>query len=118
MSAKADAIASRLSPWGFWSGRGAVSYATMGSFVRYLMDTYGPEAVKRVYARGNFEAVYGRSLASLAAAWAETLRTRSFVSRGAHDVVGRRFTQPSLFETACPHYVPPPGRPGRRLVDG
>jgi len=107
LSAKADAIASRLSPWGFWSGRGAVSYATMGSFVRYLMDTYGPEAVKRVYARGNFEAVYGRSLASLASAWADTLRARSFVARGAHDVVGRRFTQPSLFEAACPHYVPP-----------
>ncbi len=107
LSNKADAIAGRLSPWGFWTGRSAVSYATMGSFVRFLLDTYGPEPLKTVYARGNFEEVYGRSLSTLAAEWAEMLRARSFVSRAAHDVVARRFTQPSLFEKDCPHYVPP-----------
>jgi len=75
--------------------------------VRFLLDRYGPGPLKTVYARGNFEAVYGRSLSALATAWAEGLRARSFVSRAAHDVVGRRFTQPSLFEKDCPHYVPP-----------
>lgn len=107
LSKKADAIAGRLSPWGFWTGRSAVSYATMGSFVRYLLDTYGPGPLKRVYARGNFKEVYGRSLSSLAAAWAEMLQQRPQVARAAHDVVFRQFTQPSLFETECPHYVPP-----------
>lgn len=107
LSATADAIAGRLSPWGFWTGRSAVSYATMGSFVRFLLDAYGPGPLKTVYARGNFDAVYGQSLSALATAWAERLRSRSFVSRAAHDVVGRRFTQPSLFEKDCPHYVPP-----------
>ncbi len=107
LSATADAIADRLSPWGFWTGRSAVSYAAMGSFTRHLLDTYGPGPLKHVYARGNFEAVYGRSLSSLATEWADMLQGRPLVARAAHDVVLRRFTQPSLFETSCPHYVPP-----------
>jgi hypothetical protein len=110
LAATADAIANRLTPWGFWTGRGAVSYATMGSFVKYLLDTYGPGPLKDVYARGNFEAAYGRSLDSLAAGWERFLRRRPAVSRAAHDVVVRQFTQPSLFEKTCPHYVPPPRR--------
>jgi len=110
LAAEAQAVAQRLSPWGFWTGRGAVSYATMGSFVRYLLDQYGPARLKRVYAWGNFEVVYGRSLGTLAKEWAAHLRRAPAVSRAAHDVVTRRFTRPSLFETDCPHYVPPARR--------
>lgn len=107
LTAAADGIATRLSPWGFWTGRGAVSYATMGSFVRFLLDRYGPGPLKRVYAWGRFEHIYGQPLRALAAEWAAHVRGQSVVSRGAHDVVARRFTQPSLFEAECPHYVPP-----------
>lgn len=110
LRAEADAIASRLSPWGFWTGRGAVSYATMGSFIRHLLDRHGPEKLKRVYAWGRFEAVYGRSLRSLAKDWVDHLQRGSVVARGAHAVVSRQFTRPSLFETDCPHYVSPPRR--------
>ena len=110
LAAEAQAVAQRLSPWGFWTGRGAVSYATMGSFVRYLLDQYGPARLKRVYAWGNFEAVYRQSLGPLANEWAAHLRRAPAVSRAAHDVVTRRFTRPSLFETDCPHYVPPARR--------
>lgn len=110
LAAEADAIASRLSPWGFWSGRGAVSYATMGSFVEYLLDRYGPEKLKRVYAWANFEAVYDRSIRDLAADWAAHLQREPVVAREAHGVVTRQFTRPSLFEAECPHYVPPARR--------
>ncbi|MEF8815869.1 MAG: hypothetical protein V5A58_03700 [Salinibacter sp.] len=110
LTTEAEAVAQRLTPWGFWTGRGAVSYATMGSFVRYLLDRHGPAQLKRVYAWGDFEAVYGQSLSTLAAGWASHLRRAPAVSRGAHDVVARRFTRPSLFETACPHHVPPARR--------
>ena len=110
LAAEAQAVAQRLSPWGFWTGRGAVSYATMGSFVRYLLNQYGPARLKRVYAWGNFEAVYGQSLGPLANEWAAHLRRAPALSRAAYDVVTRRFTRPSLFETDCPHYVPPARR--------
>ncbi len=110
LAATARTVAGRLSPWGFWTGRGGVSYATMGSFVQYLLDRYGPEKLKRVYAWGNFEAVYGRTLESLATGWAAHLRRAPVVARGTYGVVARQFTQPSLFETECPHYVPPARR--------
>lgn len=106
LSVTADALAARLTPWGFWTGRGAVSYATMGSFVRYLLDRYGAGPLKRVYALGHFEAVYGRSLERLVAGWKRVLERKALVSRNAHEVVTQQFTRPSLFETDCPHYVP------------
>lgn len=106
LSGKAGALVDRLTPWGFWTGRGAVSYATMGSFVRYLLDRYGPDRLKAVYATGSFESVYDRSLAGLAEEWADSLAARPMVARAAQDVVAQRFTQPSLFESECPHFVP------------
>ena len=110
LSLTADAVAQRLTPWGFWTGRGAVSYAAMGSFVRYLLDRHGPARLRAVYAWGNFEAVYGRSLEELVAAWAQSLDRAPTVARAAHDVVARQFVRPSLFEQACPHYLPPARR--------
>lgn len=107
LSLKADALAARLTPWGFWTGRGAVSYATMGSFVRYLLDRFGPVRLREVYAWGDFEAVYGRSLNRLVEGWVHALKQQPLVARAAHGVVTRQFTKPSLFETSCPHYVPP-----------
>ena len=34
----ADRLARSLDPFGFWGGRGAVSYTTTGSFVGYLCE--------------------------------------------------------------------------------
>jgi tetratricopeptide (TPR) repeat protein len=103
----ADQVAARLEPFGFWTGRGAVSYTTMGAFVQFLLDRYGADAVRAVYARANFEAVYGRSVEELAQEWADALHDLSTVARGAEALVTRRFARPSLFEQRCPHYVPP-----------
>lgn len=106
----AEQVASRLQPLGFWTGRGAVSYTTMGAFVQFLKDRYGSERLRAVYARANFEAVYGRSLEALAQEWAAALHERSLIARDAAALVTQRFAQPSLFEQPCPHYVPPPRR--------
>ena len=101
-----EAVASRLSPLGFWTGRGAVSYTTAGSFVRYLYATYGAEPLRAVYARGDFERAYGVPLDTLAAAWeASVMAAPPDVE--AEDLVARVFTRPSLFERRCPHWVEP-----------
>lgn len=116
----AERMAARLHPLGFWTGRGAVSYTTMGSFVQFLLDRYGPERVRTVYARANFEAVYGRSLEALTREWTAYLQQAPpIVARDAEALVTRRFAQPSLFERRCPHYVPPyrrAYREGRRAL--
>jgi tetratricopeptide (TPR) repeat protein len=104
---QADGIAARLTPQGFWTGRSAVSYTTMGAFVDFLLDRYGPEPLKTAYAWADFEAVYGVPVDSLADAWARALVDEASVHRSAGPLVQRRFARPSLFERASPHYVPP-----------
>ncbi len=110
-----EAVEARLSPLGFWTDRGAVSYTTMGSFVSYLLETYGAERLKEVYALANFGVVYGRSLAELTAEWAATLEADDTVHASAGGSADRQFSRLSLFETECPHYVPPYRR---RLQEG
>jgi tetratricopeptide (TPR) repeat protein len=60
-----------------------------------------------VYARADFEAVYGRSVEALAEEWQAWLRAVPVVDRTTEALVTRRFARPSLFERRCPHYVPP-----------
>ena len=112
-------VASRLEPLGFWTGRGAVSYTTMGSFVSYLLEAYGAAPFKQAYAWGNLEAVYGKAPAVLASEWRQHLTTQLAVARSAAALAERRFSRPSLFEVRCPHYVPPYRRhyrEGRRAL--
>ena len=115
-------LKARLSPLGFWTGRGAVSYTTMGSFVRFLVDAYGVDRLKQVYAFGDFETVYGKSVDDLVNEWERTLLGRPFISRSANSYVTSRFSTPSLFEKDCPHHIPPFQRQYERgiqlLVDG
>lgn len=102
----AAGVAHQLRPTGFWSGRGAVSYVTMGSFVRFLLDTHGPDHLREAYASGNLERAYGRSVDDLAADWERFVRQQP-EDPEATLLVMARFARPSLFEVRCPHYVPP-----------
>jgi tetratricopeptide (TPR) repeat protein len=109
----AAGVARQLRPFGFWTGRGAVSYVTMGSFVQYLLDEYGAEPMRVAYASGDLEAAYGRPVDDLARDWEQFVRTHPDDPE-AIALVMARFTRPSLFEQRCPHYVPPVVRHTRR----
>jgi hypothetical protein len=99
------AVAAALSPWGFWTGRGAVSYTTSGAFTGWLLDRYGAERLRAVYRTADFGAVYGEPVEALAARWEAELR-RLPVTVEAESLAAWRFRQPSLFERRCPHHVP------------
>ena len=101
----ASSVVASLSPFGFWSGRGAVSYTTMGSFVRYLLDTYGPDPFRRVYGMGSFESAYGVRLTDLAEGWEASLLGRELPEAVAVLAAGR-FSVLSIFERHCPHDTP------------
>ena len=103
-------IASTLSPFGFWTGRGGVSYTVMGSFVRFLMGAYGVGPLKRVYRSADFEDVYGKTVEGLAEEWIVHLRKLNRIDIGAARRAKRRFSVPSLIERICPHWVPPDAR--------
>ncbi|GAB5521302.1 MAG: hypothetical protein RhofKO_35530 [Rhodothermales bacterium] len=102
----ASRIEPTLSPLGFWTGRGAVSYTTMGAFIQHLIDTHGMAPMQAVYARGDFAEVYGIPTDTLATRWAETIQQRSIIDRMAGPLVQRRFARLSLFEQRCPHHIP------------
>ncbi|MEM6646666.1 MAG: hypothetical protein AAF730_10470 [Bacteroidota bacterium] len=99
-------IGPTLSPLGFWTGRGAVSYTTMGAFIDHLIATRGIDAMQAVYARGDFAEVYGLTTDTLATQWAEAIQQRSIIDRMAGPLVQRRFARLSLFEQPCPHHIP------------
>ncbi|MDX1430486.1 MAG: hypothetical protein R3282_09365, partial [Rhodothermales bacterium] len=98
-----DQLVSGLGAFGFWTGRGPVSYSASGSFVDFLLRAYGAERFKRVYRDGDFSDAYGRSVEELAGEWFSDLRAAEFISAAARPAARRLFALPSLFEMECPH---------------
>lgn len=48
-------------------------YFAAGCFVQYLIETYGLDDFKQLFASGNYPGIYGRTLRQLEREWAETL---------------------------------------------
>ncbi len=99
-------VVAGLSAFGFWTGRGAVSYAASGSLVDYLLRAYGAGPLKAAYATSDFERAYGRTIEELVGEWYHDLRSAEYVSAAALPTAQRLFSIPSLFEMECPHEVP------------
>lgn len=83
----------------------ARSYTTAGSFLRYLLDTYGAPALRRLYASGgDFDAAYGKPIGELEGEWRVMVSSISL----APDLVEgtrERFRHGSVFARPCPHAV-------------
>jgi hypothetical protein len=97
-------IESLLGSFGFWTGLGVTSYTLMGSFVRYLVDTYGIESFKSVYATSNFTRVYNKPINGLMLEWKEFLLEQT-VPPALDSAVVYRFKRKTIFQTECPHRV-------------
>lgn len=66
---KAPDLRRLFDPVGFWSQPSRRAYTVMGSFVRYLVDSYGIDKLKAAYGDGDFTAAYGRSAEDLVTEW-------------------------------------------------
>ncbi len=100
-----ESLADSFGPLSFWSARGGVAYGRSGSFVRFLITSYGIEKLKRVYASSNFPSAYEKTLDDLEGEWRRGIQSRGVDSSLA--TVGRsRFSVLSLAETQCPHDRP------------
>ena len=88
--------------FGFWGHAGSRSYLLAGSFVRFLVDTYGIEKFKGVFPTGNFVKHYGKDLYSLEMEWIEFLEN---VPLSDNDIAYTtyRLQQRSVFERVCAH---------------
>ncbi len=89
--------------FGFWYAPSQVSYTLMGSFSRYLIDTYGIGNFKKVYKTGDFS-VYGKSLDELTREWQNYLRTIETPPETTA-IAEALFTVPSIFNATCPRRI-------------
>ena len=87
---------------GFWGHTGSRSYLLAGSFVRFLVDTYGIEKFKKVFLIGNFVKHYGKNLQSLEAEWIDFLEGVP-LQDGDVNYTAYRLKQRSAFEQVCTH---------------
>jgi len=89
--------------FGFWYAPAQISYTLMGSFSRYLIDSYGIEKFKSAYKTGNFS-IYGKNLAELSLEWREFLKTIETPPQ-AKAIAEARFSGPSIFQATCPRKI-------------
>jgi len=92
-----------IAGFGFWYAPPAKSYTLMGSFSRYLIDTYGMDKFKTVYRTGNFS-LYGKSLPELEADWKKFLAGLP-APAGIDELAKSRFGAPAIFTATCPRRV-------------
>ena len=89
---------------GFWLQPGALSYTVAGSFVRFLIDTYGIEKFKYAFPTGNFEKTYNKNLAKLNQEWQAFLDKIVLTNQDLR-IAEYRFKRPSIFQKHCAHEV-------------
>ncbi|MFU8802369.1 MAG: tetratricopeptide repeat protein [Bradymonadaceae bacterium] len=93
-------IRNLLGATGFWTQASGRAYTLMGSFVRYLIDTYGIENFKVAYGRGDFQRAYGKSSDALVGEWEDFLETIELTGRQ-QEVARYLYDRPSIFGKVC-----------------
>ncbi len=102
--------------FGFWYAPSQVSYTLMGSFSRYLIDTYGIEDFKIAYKTGDFS-VYGKTLDELAGQWQDYIETVE-IPEETIAIAEALFTGPSIFNATCPRRIAELKQDGYAQFDG
>jgi len=92
-----------ITGFGFWYSPAEVSYTLMGSFSKYLIDTYGIEKYKSAYKTGSFSE-YGKNVDELEQEWKEFLKTVETPPE-TKAIAEARFSRPSIFQAKCPRKI-------------
>jgi tetratricopeptide (TPR) repeat protein len=93
-----------VGPEGFYQSAPARAYTLVGSFLRYLADTHGPDKLRQLYAHADFEATYGRPLDALATEWERHLDALP-LDEATVNRAFQRFRTGSLFTRSCAREV-------------
>ncbi len=89
--------------FGFWYAPAEVSYTLMGSFSKYLIDTYGIEKYKSAYKTGSFSE-YGKNVDELEMEWKEFLSSVETPPE-TKAIAEARFSRSSIFQAKCPRKI-------------
>lgn len=83
----------------------ARGYTTAGSFLRFLLERYGPARLRAVYhSGGDFESAYGVSRKELEAEW-RAMIAQIVLPPPAVEASRERFRGGSVFDRPCPHAI-------------
>jgi hypothetical protein len=93
-----------LSPDGFYKSSASRAYTLVGSFLRYLGETYGPAKLMALYGGADFQKAYGRPLSELATEWEKHLDALP-LDEAAVNQAFLRFREGSLFARPCAREV-------------
>jgi len=93
-------IRETFAPWGFWQQPAGKAYTLMGSFVRFLIDTYGVAAFHEAYRAGDWEQVYGKSIHALISEWEQFIDGIA-VDDARLELARLRYAKGSIFHKTC-----------------
>jgi len=84
----------------FYQSSAQRAYTVAGSFIRYLVETHGPEKFQVLYAQGDFDKAYQRPLEALASEW-EAFLDQIPLDQAAVSQAFARFRRGSIFTRPC-----------------
>ena len=89
---------------GFIQSNPSISYTLAGSFCRFLIDSFGVDQIKRLYASGDFKKTYQRDIKSLLIEW------KSYIEHTPLDFTDSIkaayfFRRPSIFGRECARVI-------------
>ena len=102
---KAPDLQNLFGPTGFWVQPSGKAYTLVGSFVRWLIDTYGITKMKEVYATGQYEQVYGIPVTDLLDQWKSFLNQEQQPTELQKQYILATYERPSIFQKTCPRFV-------------
>lgn len=89
---------------GFFGQQKNLAYTLAGSLLRWIADTEGPAALRRVYRTGDLSAALRRSVPEIERAWRAYV-TREPLPDEARALAELRFSGASILSSVCPHQV-------------
>lgn len=101
---------------GFWTQSSGRAYTLVGSFVRYLIDTYGIEPFKAAYPTGDFAGAYDKSADELVEEWRAMLDELDLSDRE-RDLARYLYDRPSIFDKVCARQLGELERKARAAAD-
>ena len=100
----APELSTVMSPAGFYGLAASRAYTVAGSFVRFLIDRYGPARFREAYRCGDLAAAYGRPAEQIFADWAEVVDSIE-LGEAENEHARLRFGRPSIFRRVCAREV-------------
>ncbi|MCX6122589.1 MAG: hypothetical protein NTX44_13350 [Ignavibacteriales bacterium] len=89
---------------GFLQANPSVSYTLAGSFCRFLIDSFGIDQFKQLYASGDFKNIYQRDLKSLLMTWHTSIKNIHLDNADSIKAL-YFFRRPSIFGKECARVI-------------